>query len=104
MREKLDAIVQKYNLIGRTFERFWKTYDDYLREEPLESKENGLCDRNSITVELYGYSFCVTNELDFDYIKVYIDFFLKGKTMRLGDYWCIYMLDGKEFDDYFVIE
>lgn len=104
MREELDNIVKKYNLIERTFESFWRTYDCYLEEEPEESKEVGFYNRDSVNAELYGYSFCVTNELDFDYVKVHIDIFLKGKTVRCGDYWCIYDLDGKEFDDCFVVD
>ena len=92
-------------MISRTFDYFWNTYDYYLLEEPTESKELRLFSRDSIDVQLYGYCFCVTNELNFDWIKVCIDFFLKGeKTMRLGTYWCIYKLNGEFFDDYFVIE
>ena len=104
MREELDYIVKKHNLIDRTFKSFWHNYDCYLEEESKESKEVGLYDRDSINAELYGYAFCVTNELDFDCIKVYIDIFLKGNNVRCGDYWCIYDLDGNKFDDYFVIE
>ncbi len=104
MREELDAIVQKHNLINRTFEAFWKNYDSYLIEEPGESKELGLLDRNSIYVKLYGYSFSVRTSLDFDSVIVYIDFFKKGETIRTGSCWCIYKPDGDLFDDYFVCD
>ncbi len=104
MREELDNIVKKHNLIERTFTSFWHTYDVYLEEQPTESREVGLCSRDSIDAELYGYAFCVTKELDFDCIKVYIEIYLKGKTVRCGEYWCVYSLDGKEFDRYFAIE
>lgn len=104
MREELDCLLKKHNLIDRTFDSFWHTFDRYLKEEPEESKEAGFFSRDSVRAELYGYSFCVTNELDFDCIKVYIDIFLKGETVNCGDYWCIYSLDGEEFDDCFVID
>lgn len=104
MREQLDNIVKTHDLIDRTFESFWDVYDHYLEEQPFESKEIGFCDRDSINAELYGYAFCVTNELDFDCIKVYIEIFRKGETVSCGDYWCIYGLDGKKFDDYFALE
>jgi len=104
MREELDAIVQKYNLVNRTFEAFWRNYDAYLIEEPEESKGLGLLDRDSIYVKFYGYSFCVINKLDFDSVIVYIDFFRKGETISLGNFRCIYKLDGDLFDDYFIID
>lgn len=103
MREKLDYIVQTHRLIERTFEGFWLTYDGWLKENPEESREAGFIGRDSIRAELYGYAFCVTNELDFDCIKVYIEWFRKDGTVRCGDYWCIFDLDGNNFDDYFVI-
>ena len=104
MREELDRLVEKFNLIERTFDGFWYAFDSYLKKYPIESKEVGFFSRDSVSVELSGYSFCVTNELDFDCIKVYMDIFLKGETVSCGDYWCIYSLDGDEFDDYFVID
>lgn len=104
MREELDAIVQKYNLINRTFETFWENYDSYLIEEPEESKGLGLLDRDSIYIKLYGYSFSVRNSLNFDSVMVYTDFFKKGETIITGSYWCIYQLNGELFDDYFVID
>lgn len=104
MREELDGIVKKYNLIERTFTSFWQAYDAYLEEEPTESREAGLCNRDSISAELYGYAFCVTKQLDFDCITVTIEFGLKEKHFRCGEYWCEYSLDGKEFDYYFVID
>ena len=68
MREELDNIIKKYDLITQTFENFWVAYDTYLTDELTkeESKSYGLIDRNSINAELYGYSFCVSNDLNFD--------------------------------------
>ena len=103
MREKLDIIIQKHDLINRTFKNFWEAYDTYLTDELTkeESQGYGLIDRDSIDAELCGYSFCVSNALNFDYIKVTIDCFQKGETMRFASYWCIYNLDGELFDDCF---
>ena len=48
MREELDRMVQEYNLIDRTIDSFWLSYDDYLTDEITreESKEVGLTDRS----------------------------------------------------------
>ena len=50
MREELDNIIKKYDLITQTFENFWVAYDTYLTDELTkeESKSYGLIDRNSI--------------------------------------------------------
>ena len=80
MKETLEKIVIEHDLINQTLKNFWECYDDYLADEDTkeEAKEYGLVDRNSINAELYGYSFWVSNDLDFVHIKVYIDCFLKG--------------------------
>lgn len=104
MRKQLEAIIEKHNLINQTFENFWLNVDNYIKEEPEECAEIGLADRNQIKPELYGYSFWVTNKLGFDCIKVYIDINLEGKASQIGDYWCVYDLDGDFLDDYFVID
>ena len=33
MRQELDNIIKKYDLINQTFENFWETYDTYLTDE-----------------------------------------------------------------------
>ncbi len=106
MREELENIIKKYNLISNSFEYFWENYDQYISNEDTkdEAKENGFINRDSIAAKLYGYSYCISDDLDFDYIKVYIDCFRKGETMRSITYWCIYDLNGDLFDDYFVLE
>ena len=72
MRKKLDRMVKEYNLIDRTIDSFWLSYDDYLTDELTreESKEAGLTDRNSVYIRLEGYSFHVSDSVDFDYISV----------------------------------
>ncbi len=106
MRETLEKIVSEHDLINQTFTNFWDCYDNYLSDEDTkeEVEEYGLVDRDSIDVKLYGYSFCVSNDLDFVHIKVYIDCFLKGESTRFATYWSIYDLQGEFFDDYFVCE
>lgn len=106
MREILEKTVNEHDLINRTFESFWEVYDAYLSEEDAKdiTGELGLADRDSIHAEFYGYSFWVSNDLDFVHIKVYIDCFLKGESTRFATYWCVYDLEGELFDDYFVIE
>lgn len=102
----IRKIIGEYDLINRTFKNFWECYDKYLTNEEAkdEIEKYGLVDRNSINAELYGYSFWVANDINFEHIKVYIDCFLKGETSRFATYWCIYDLQGEFFDDYFVGE
>ena len=104
IRNELDGIVRKYDLVERTIRSFWANYDCYLEEEPEEARECGVADRDSIKAEFYGYYFGASNDLDFDHIKVYVDGIREGDTIRTITYWCIYSLDGKVFDDYFVID
>ena len=106
MKETLEKIVNEHDLINQTLKNFWECYDDYLADEDTkeEAKQYGLVDRNSINAELYGYSFWVSNDMDFVHIKIYIDCFLKGQSMRFATYWCIYDLQGEFIDDYFVCE
>lgn len=106
MKETLEKIVNEHDLTNKTLKNFWECYDRYLSDEDTkeEAKQYGLVDRNSIIAELYGYSFWVSNDLDFVHIKVYIDCFLKDQSMRFATYWCIYDLLGEFFDDYFVCE
>lgn len=106
MRNELDSIVQKYDLINHSFEVFWTNYDTYITDENTkeEAKENGFISRDSVTAKLHGYSFCVSEDLDFDYIKVCIDCFRKRETLRSIRFWCIYDLNGELFDDFFVLE
>ena len=104
MRKQLEAIIEKHNLINQTFENFWLNVDNYIKEEPEECAEIGLADRNQIKPELCGYSFCATKEWDVDHIKVHIYIYLGDDQFRIGDYWCVYDLDGDFLDDYFVID
>jgi hypothetical protein len=105
IRKELDEIVRKYDLVESTIECFWENYDGYLEEEPEESRELGFADRSSVRAEFYGYYYGVSNNLDFEHIKVYVDGYHKDDGMcRCISFWCIYTLDGELFDDYFVIE
>ena len=105
IRKELDEIVGKYELVKRTVGRFWKNYDSYLEEEPEESREFGFVDRDSVRAEFYGYYYGVSNNLDFEHIKVYVDGYRKGGgKCRAISFWCIYRMDGELFDDYFVVE
>lgn len=106
MKEILEEIVSEYDLINQTFKNFWECYDKYLTNEETkeEIKEYGLVDRNSIKIKLYGYSFWILNDLDFEHIKVYVDCFIKGEATRFATYWSLYNLQGEFCDEYFVCE
>lgn len=104
MRQKLDALITKHDLIRRTMDSFWAMFDCYLEEEPEECAAIGFVNRESVRAELYGYVFGAARNLEFDFIKVYLDVFVQGKSLRVGDYWCIYDLQGNLFDDVFVID
>ena len=59
MREELDRMVKEYNLIDRTMDSFWLSYDNYLTDELTreESKELGLTDRSSVYIKLNGFKY-----------------------------------------------
>lgn len=102
MREELDELVKKYNLIDRTVKSFWLTYDNYLTDELTreERQKAGLTDRDSVSIQLEGYSYHVTQTVDFDYISVMVYCFRKGETIPLIEYYCTYYLNGEFFDDF----
>ena len=105
MREELDRMVKEYNLIDRTMDSFWLSYDNYLTDELTreESKELGLTDRSSVYIKLKGYSFHVSTSVDFDNISVMVYCYRKKENIPLIEYHCTYFLDGELFDDYFYL-
>ena len=103
MRQQLDLLVTQHDLINRTFACFWETFDSYLQEEPQECAKIGFTSRASVKPVLYGYVFGTSTDLAFDFIKVYLDIFVNGESVRAGDYWRIYNLQGEAFDDAFII-
>ena len=105
MREELDRMVKEYNLIDRTIDSFWRSYDNYLTDEITreESKEIGLTDRSSVYIKLEGYSFHVSTSVDFDYISVKVYCYRKTENIPIIEYHCTYFLDGELFDDYFFL-
>lgn len=103
MKKELEALIRKHNLINRTFDSFWKNYDRYIIEEPEESAEIGVTNRDSIEAGLYGYSYVISKAFNSDHIKVEIEMVLQSNKTQVGSYWCIFDLSGNCKDDYFVI-
>ena len=103
---KVCYIVQEYNLIDRTIDSFWLSYDDYLTDEITreESKEVGLTDRSSVYIKLAGYSFHVSTSVDFDYISVKVYCYREKENIPIIEYHCTYFLNGELFEDYFLLK
>ena len=103
MREKLDEMVKEHDLINRSFLYFWDAYDDYLVDDITkdEARELNLVDRDSVELNLYGYSYCVTERYESDIIRVNIDAYYKGTYKQIIEYACLFNLNGECIDDYF---
>ena len=104
MKNQLEKFVQKYDLVQRTFASFWNCYDDYLQEYPEEAEEYQLIDHDSVRLELYGYSFVISEKFHRDFVKVLIDIYQKNEMYQIGEYWCIYDENGEILDDTFVLD
>ena len=104
MRKELDELVEKYDLINRTFDSFRKSYDNYLTDDITkeEAAEAGFTDKDTIIPELECYSFVVSKKFSRDYIAVTLECHREGETLCCITYWVIYDLDGNDYDDYFV--
>ena len=107
MREILEEFIKQKNLKDLTVRHFWNAYDSFIKEQPEESGEYGLSDRESVKIEVYGYSFAITSRDAYHYsgaeetVQVYIDFFIKKTGEYIGRYTCIFDLHGKYLDDIF---
>lgn len=110
IREQLSELIEKYDLINRTYEYFWKNYDSYLKEEPEEANSLDLMDRSSIEKPLLRYAnYKLTsvngqNDFGFELLSVGLDFYHKEEGgCALGYYTCEFTMNGEVFDDFFVI-
>jgi hypothetical protein len=105
LREELDGIVERYDLVKRTFDSFWICFENYLTGDITreESREYGLTNKDQVEVRLYGYSFVVSKKFSREFIKVDLDVYKKDCNPEFAEYSCIYSLDGECEDDSFVI-
>lgn len=110
IKEQIIGLVQKYNLIDRTFDNFWNNYDSYLIEEPEEAESVGLVDKSSIEKPfLRSVYYTLTsanehNDFELELLVVRLDFYHKEESgCALGEYTCEFTLSGELFDDFFVI-
>lgn len=107
MKEQLNKIVENYGLIDQTWEYFWSSYDYYLIEEPEESAEYGLIDRNSIKHELHSISYRIRKgdfAIEYEAIIVCIYMLLNPTERYIGYYDCLFDSEGNFIDDFFVTE
>ncbi|MBR0483969.1 MAG: hypothetical protein IJJ69_04215 [Oscillospiraceae bacterium] len=104
MKEMLYQIIEKYHLIERTWEWFWKNYDSYLTEEPEESAEYDLFDRESVNPVLYDKAFHVKYDNELEFIRITIQIRLKKNNKYIGEYSSDFTLDGEDLDDWFITE
>lgn len=117
--QQIMELVKKHNLINRTFEYFWCSYDSYLIEEAEEAKDFGLIDRDSVNVSLCLIAFKLRHfdenmKHRFTTICVTLEFQHQNNTQEwLGTYECLFFMngsteneskDGEVCDDFFWIE
>lgn len=110
IREHLSELIEKYDLINRTYGYFWESYDNYLEEEPEEADSFDLIDRSSVEKPYLRYAdYKLTgvdgqNNFGCELLSVSLDFYHKGESRcALGYYTCEFTVNGEFSDDYFVI-
>lgn len=117
--QQIMELVNNYDLINKTFEFFWNTYDSYLIEDYDEAKEFGLINRDSVNVSLWGIEFELRNfdenmKHRFMTICVTLKFQHHDKIQKWqGTYECLFFMngdiedgakDGEVYDNFFYIE
>lgn len=107
LKEQLNEIVSKYDLMNASFDMFWKCYKSYLAESPDEASEYGLVDEDSVRISLRSTSYVISeatrNGEKLEFIEISIE--MRNKEDHyLGYYDAIFDLDGTVSDDYFVLE
>lgn len=117
--QQIMELVNNYDLINKTFEFFWNTYDSYLIEDYDEAKEFGLINRDSVNVSLWGIEFELRNfdenmKHRFMTICVTLKFQHHDKILKWqGTYECLFFMngdiedgvkDGEVYDNFFYIE
>lgn len=110
IKEQLSNLIEKYNLIDKTFEYFWGCYDNYLTEQPQEAASFGLRDRNSVKPVLYKIDYRLTygDVVDddspcFQQLVVMLDI-KDSENFQIGYYECLFSMDGEASDNFFVID
>ena len=117
--QQIMELVNNYDLINKTFEFFWNTYDSYLIEDYDEANEFGLINRDSVNVSLWGIEFELRNfdenmKHRFMTICVTLKFQHRNNAQKWnGTYECQFFMngdtegefkDGEVCDDFFWIE
>lgn len=117
--QQIMELVTNYDMIKRTFEYFWQSYDNYLIEDHDEAKEFDLIDRNSVNVSLSCIEFKLKSfdenmKHRFTTISVTLKFLHRNNTQKWeGFYECMFFMngyiedefkDGEVCDDFFWIE
>ncbi|MDE6592153.1 MAG: hypothetical protein K2K57_03705 [Oscillospiraceae bacterium] len=108
MRAQLMGLVEKYDLVNRTYEIFWKNYEYYLKENPVEAAENGFVNRESIEKPvLTNIKFILTgvdrnDTCVMQLIALDLEWRHKDKEQSaMWRYQCVFDLNGEVNDDYF---
>ncbi|MDE7293685.1 MAG: hypothetical protein K2N72_04590 [Oscillospiraceae bacterium] len=105
MRAQLMGLVERYDLVNRTYENFWENYEYYLKENSVEAAENGFVDRESIKKPvMMGIKFILTGVNSNDTCLIAVDLEWRHKDKERSAMWCyqcVFDLNGEVNDDYF---
>ncbi|MBQ8121350.1 MAG: hypothetical protein IJ172_11330 [Ruminococcus sp.] len=108
LKEQLNEIISRYDLIDVTFDSFWRVYNCYLAESAQEASEYGLFDEDSVNVSLRSESYVISETIKSngeknEFIEIRIE--MRDKQDHyIGYYDAVFDLDGTFADDFFVLE
>ncbi len=108
IRAQLTGLVEKHDLVNRTYKNFWENYEYYLKENPVEACENGFVDRESIEKPvLMDIEFILTGVDRNDTCVmqlIAVDLKWRHRDKERSAVWryrCVFDLNGEVNDDYF---
>ena len=103
LHSKLINWAKDYNIVEGCKNRFWYCYDNYEKENTEEFCQNFTSSKSDVELKLHRishdfYSFDDENQK----VAIVMDIFVKDRYV--GYYKELYLVTGKFFDEYFVIE
>lgn len=103
MLEELKKIVIKYDLVSRSFEYFWESFEDYQVEDTDEFVKNfGEFSNEELTLDIKTIAYKLSNWPDNvrEFIVVHLEILYQKKYK--GYYDAIYDIEGNDIDDFLV--
>ena len=104
MLEQLKKIVKEKYLIEKTQESFWKSFNNYRKEESDEFEIIlGNYQEEKLRVWLHSVAYKIKNWSEYDYEYIVVRMELEYDNNTIGKYEACFNMDGEYEDDYFVI-